>query len=256
MLLGFALPTHAQDESPTVRFYSEIAAPYYWIDKENTAQGVNVDLTNALIEQTNVEATLEHLPWARAVAEAVSEPNVVLLSVLRTPSREATLHWLGKVSEVRASLVSLAHRTEIKISTMDDARHYRVGTIRGYGAADYLLRQGFSEQDNLVLVSNIDQLWSLLFKDRLDLVLTDLATGRYELKSRGLRPQNVVEVFEVSELNLSLELATGQKTSAQLSAMLADALADLKQSGQLASILRRWDLQPFPGLPDGPVIRH
>ena len=69
-----------------VYFLTEVTPPYYWINKDGKAQGVNVDLANALEPLLPFSSSLEHMPWARAVQETLDNPNLVLLSLLKTPN--------------------------------------------------------------------------------------------------------------------------------------------------------------------------
>jgi len=45
-----------------IYFLSEVTPPYYWIDENGKAQGVNVDLANALKPLLPFSSSLEHMP--------------------------------------------------------------------------------------------------------------------------------------------------------------------------------------------------
>ena len=92
--------------------------------------------------------------WARAFQETLKKPNLVLLSLLRTDEREAQFQWLGKVHKVKSSLASLCISTHIQLDSLEDAKAFRVGTIKGYGSADFLQNKGLVEAQNLRLISN------------------------------------------------------------------------------------------------------
>lgn len=229
-------------EQPFVRFYSEIAAPFYWLDDDGNPKGASYDLASALIQETQIQATIEHLPWARALHYAINDESVVLISTLRTKEREQQLQWLGQVLVVRASFFQLVDREPFKISSLEQAQNLSVGSIRGYGSANYLIGKGFSEQKNLVLVTNSEQLWSLLYKKRIDLVLSNQVTGKYEISSIGLDPSRILETYELSDLNLELHMATGKKTNPDIARTLSLGLDRLKKNGQYQAIMQRWGL--------------
>ena len=86
-----------------IYFLTETTPPYYWIDKDGKAQGVNVDLANALKPLLPFSSSLEHMPWARAYHEALKKPDFVLLSLLKTPKRESQFEWLSKVNHLQAA---------------------------------------------------------------------------------------------------------------------------------------------------------
>lgn len=241
ILLMVTLPALAKQPS-VIRFYSEISAPFYWLDDEGRPQGVSYDIATALIEQSKLSATIEHLPWARAFQEAVSQPNVVLMSVLRTKEREPQFQWLGRIDTARASFIKLAERTDIQLTSLEEAKRCRVGTIRGYGAASFLINQGFEEFNNLTLVSNTEQLWSMLFMGRIDLVLSNPASSEYEAISQGLDPAKIQLEYNVPELSLSLEVATGHQTSSDVVEQISLGLELLKANGTYEKIMKKWGL--------------
>lgn len=239
--LLIVLPALAKPSS-VIRFYSEISAPFYWLDDEGRPQGVNYDLANALIEQSKLNATIEHLPWARALQQAVNQPNVVLMSVLRTKEREPQFQWLGSIDKAEASFIKLTKRTDIQLNNLEQVKLYRVGTIRGYGAANFLISQGFEDFDNLTLVANTDQLWTMLYKGRIDLVLSNPTTSQYEAESHGLDPSKIQPTYNVSELSLSLAVATGHQTNNKVVEQLSSGLEALKANGTYDQIMKKWGL--------------
>ncbi len=229
-------------EQATIRFYSEVAAPFYWLDANGEPQGASVDLANAISALTGIQSTVESMAWARAYYEATHRPNIVLTSVLKTPARESEFQWLGLVHVARASFIGLKARQNIQLANVDDARRYRVGTVRGYGAANYLLKQGFVEKQNLILATNTEQLWSLLYSGRIDLALSNLETDRFEISDAGFDPALVTAHFNVDELNLQIQMATGLTTPAATASAISDALSELKQNGEYTRIMTKWGL--------------
>ena len=241
-LACLVLSPSADAERDVFRFYSEIAAPYYWLNEDDSPQGVNYDLATGIIDLLSLEATIEHLPWARAVHEAQQNPRVVLISVLKTPERQSQLQWLGHVHNVGASIIGLSSNSDIQLSQLAQAQASRIGTIRGYAAAEYLVNNGFTETKNLVLVSNSEQLWKLLFRKRIDYVLTNQTTARFELSNIGFDPQQVTVVLPIDALQLELQMATGHQTSLADASKLRGALEQLKANGEYQRIMQKWGL--------------
>lgn len=238
LLPGF----QASASSNVLRFYNEISPPYYFLDDNSQAKGANVDLANAIIRHANVDATIEHLPWARAVHDAIHNPNIVLMSILKTPQRAEQFRWLGPVHDVNAAMFVLASRHDLQQLTLERSKTLTVGTIRGYGAAQYLQNQGFEEKQNLVLVSTSRQLWSMLVLGRLDAVLSNAASGRYELLQMGLPSHTLRPAFEVEELSLTLQMATGLNTPKETADALQSALNTIRENGEFSRIMSKWRL--------------
>ncbi|NMH59249.1 substrate-binding periplasmic protein [Alteromonas ponticola] len=245
MLLFFFVSAglaNGEQAKKVIRFYSEIAPPYFYLDEDGETKGAMVDLANALFSETGIHATLEQLPWARAYHEATHSPNSVLMLVLETPSRESELQWLGLVHVAKASLLKLSHRNNVNVTNLEQAKHWRVATVRGYGSAAYLKANGFSEQTNLTLVKNTRQLWTLLYMERVDFVLTNTVSGKHEVENAGLDATKLESVLDIDELSLPLQMATGLNTDRALVTTLRNGLKTLKQNGEYERILRKWGL--------------
>lgn len=241
LLLILSLSINAADEP--LRFYSEVSAPYYFLDKQGNPQGINVDVAKALTEELQIDNKVEEMPWARALQETLNKPNRILLSTLRTQSRESQFQWLGRIHRVTASLVSPVTSQTTQLHSLEDAKQHRIGTIRGYGSAHFLQSNGFVENVNLVLVSDIARLWQMLNEGRIDMVVSSMATDKYEIADIGLNPNNFHAILELPELDLDLYVATGPKTDKATVAQISTALENIKQQGKLQAILNKWGVQ-------------
>ena len=223
-------------------FYTEISPPYFWFNENNQPQGATYDLALALMAHTKLDGVVEHLPWARAYVKATSKQNIVLLTTLRTKKREKQLQWLGTVHNAQAHLIVLTHNSNVQLIDFEDAKKYRVGTIRGYEAANFLIKNGFSEGKNLELLSTQKQLWSMLFKGRIDLVLDNLTTGKFEVLRAGFDSEDVKPLVRVDDLNANLEMATGNFTDRLTADRLRIGLQELKDMGVYQRIMEKWGL--------------
>lgn len=250
LVLLLSVNTYASNER--ICFVSELVAPFYYLDEQGKPQGANVDLANAMKPLLPVSNVLEHMPWARAYQEAISKPNVVLITLLKSPERETLFQWLGPVNAVSASLISLKQFEKASISNIDEAKSYRVGSIRGYGAAAHLLKQGFKENENLVLVAEPQQLWNLLYNRRIDYAATGVETSAYEIEAAGFDPTLSTQAFAFDMPKAELHMATGLLTSPSEVRAIKAALRQLKESGEYDRIMKKWGLIPLYSAPYSP----
>ena len=228
-----------------IYFLTETTPPYYWIDKDGKAQGVNVDLANALKPLLPFSSSLEHMPWARAYHEALKKPDFVLLSLLKTPKRESQFEWLSKVNHLQAALIRLKQRDTANVTSLNEAKNFRIGSIRGYGSAFFLQQKGFEENKNLALVAEPEQLWKLLYMERIDFALANFETGQYEISEAGFNPNAVTSEYVIEALDAELFVATGLKTKPDKVNALRNAISILKANGEYARILKKWGLEPI-----------
>lgn len=225
-----------------IRFVGEQSAPFIFLDDHQQPTGFLVEITKALIAETQIDASIELLPWARAYEIALTESNVVLISLLKTPEREEQFQWLGKVHEAKASMFRLKQRGDIQITSLSEAKSFRVASVRGYGSSDFLLENGFVEWDNLILVTRPEQLWEMLYRDRVDLILFNTEAGKYEAAQFGHDPDQLVSYLPIPELTLDLFLATGLATSKETVQKLQNGLQLLHEKDKVRLIKQEWKL--------------
>lgn len=247
LVLGIVLLSNAAFATP-LRFIGEQAAPFIFLDEQQQPTGVLVEITRALINETEVDGSIELIPWARAYEIALTESDVVLISLLKTPLRQSQFQWLGKVHEAKANMFQLKKRSDIQLDSLAQAKSLRVASVRGYGSSDFLLENGFVEWNNLILVTRPEQLWEMLYRDRVDLVLFNTEAGKFEAAKSGHDPDQLVNALPIPELTLDLFLATGLATSAETVQRLQIGLQSLQAKGTLQQIKQKWKLTDTPVL--------
>ncbi|WP_088330681.1 transporter substrate-binding domain-containing protein [Lacimicrobium sp. SS2-24] len=224
-------------------FVAEDLPPYHFINQQGEKDGALYEIVKAMIEQSDIQADVHFTPWARAYDMSLTQSDVIMISVLKTPVRQKQFQWIGEIYRSEAFFVKLKRRQDVQVDSLAQARHYVVGTIRGYGAEQYLRRNGFSEtRQNLALSVEYHQLWGMLFKGRIDLLFTNTIGLEVEVPKAGFDPDKVEKAYAVVDFPDELHLATGLKTSPKVVKRLSEALSRLKESGRYHAILRRWGL--------------
>lgn len=109
------------------------------------AGGYGRELISKLMADAGQSYAFEPQPFARALKTLEATPNAVLFPLLRTPDREARYQWIGMLAKRNYYLYRLDSRKDIVIKSLDDARAYRIGVLRGDVRTDYLRAQGFTE---------------------------------------------------------------------------------------------------------------
>ena len=112
-------------------FVAEDLPPYHYIDEHGQATGALVDIVKALARHAEVDYTIELYPFARAFKLFNAKPNVLMFSLLKSPSREQQFVWLGELIDNKAYLVALKGSNS-ELSSLAQAKTSQVGTIRGY----------------------------------------------------------------------------------------------------------------------------
>lgn len=136
-------------------------------------KGPTIEILNAVLKEAQLKTSVYFMPWARAFATAKNNPNTLILSMIRTPDREADFHWIIKVSQLARVFISLESKPENHVDNREQAKKKLIAVVLNSAAHNELKSYGFSEQDNLYIVSNGGQMVNLLVNGRVDLVYAD-----------------------------------------------------------------------------------
>ena len=225
-----------------VHFVAEDLPPYHFKDKSGQTKGVLVDVVKALAKQAEVDYSIELYPFARAFNLLKNKPNVLMFSLLKSPSREKQFIWLGEILHNAAYLVSSSD-SKFQLDSLAQAKHYTVGTIRGYYSEAYLRNAGFEEGTNLSLSVKSQNLWSMLFNDRIDFVLTNTLSLNSELNKLGFQIDDVERSLELTDFPNELHIAANISLEPSTADALKMALKTIRANGEYQRILNKWGLQ-------------
>ncbi|KAF7774373.1 hypothetical protein PCIT_a0809 [Pseudoalteromonas citrea] len=228
-------------DAQTLTFVAEDLPPYHFSDKNGNAAGALVDITKAVLHEAQLSGQFEIMPMARAYHVLQNNPLGLMMSLLQTPSRKSQFTWLGQLYFADAYLVALKN-SPYQVQSLNEAKQHKVSTIRGYSSANYLQQAGFKEDKNLLLASHYQQLWHLLFKQRVDFVMTNTMTLEKELKNSGYSVNKVAKALHIKNFPSALHLVANKQIPSNICQRLADALEKIKNTGLYSQILTRWQL--------------
>lgn len=183
-------------------------------------KGLSVEILNGLLKEADLNANVFFMPWARAFSTAKNNSNTLILSMIRTPEREASFHWIIKVSEAARVFISLKSKPENYVDTIEQAKEKLVGVILDSAAHKELKLAGFSKQKNLYIVSSETQIAKLFSIGRIDLVYTDpnnLKKNLQEIEQGDVAISHKVIALENQRISyIALNINTNQKIVNQL----------------------------------------
>ncbi|BDX05263.1 substrate-binding periplasmic protein [Planctobacterium marinum] len=223
-----------------ILFVAEQLPPIHFINSQKQADGFLVKLAQAAADRAGLPSRVELMPQARAFEQSTSQSNVFMLSLLRSDTREKQFQWVGSVYETKAFLIGLAERSDIQLSSLEDAKSLVVGTVRGYFSEYWLRQRGFSDKHNLGLAVQYDHLWGMLFKGHVDLVLTNALSQNLEINKAGYKPEQVKRYLALPELTRELYIATGLNTNKKIVEQLSSGLESMKVDGTYQALKAEW----------------
>lgn len=235
--LLLALPTnisHGQD----ISIVTEDFPPYnYMLNGKVT--GLSTEVVQAVIKQANLKGVIKLYPWARSYRMAIYKKNHLIYSIARIPEREHLFHWVGVISPYRTSFFKLKERSDIKVSSLDQAKIYRIGSSTSDVNTIYLEKNGFK---NLQKVTDDVQNIKKLKLGRVDMIVYEENSFIYQVKKLGLKPSLFEQIYRLEELTDNLYMALSKTSDLTLLSKLKADLEAIKQSGIYKNIHQAYSI--------------
>jgi len=214
------------------------AVPFNFLDpKSNTLQGVMIDIAEAVGKEAGFKPEMVSVPFASLMPSLTTQRiDIVSSAFARTPARQEMVDFTDLVFTYTEGLVVSAKDTG-QYTSLDALNGKTVGVQIGttYAAAmkdkpGVTLRQYETMAD---MVRDIQL-------GRLDAALGDGPTMAYQVKQGTFTAVRYVEDYK-GVVPTPIGLAV-RKGNAEQVAKLNAALTKLRDSGELAAILKKWNV--------------
>jgi polar amino acid transport system substrate-binding protein len=256
-IAGMAHPAWSADaQRLKVQVAAEVFPPLQYADPSGAAHGASYRIVMTALSEVArgmplEVAPIEFMPMRRALQNAASQPNLIVLSVARTPQREAQFHWLAPVSPYELWLYEYKARgiEPVKDFSQLRGRGLRFGVQTGGNFHEWLLRQGVgvgATGDNSVIdpVPQNGQNFGKAQLGRIDLFAHPEVSFAYRASEHGLRADDFEKVMLVEPLSTPLWVIASHGSDAKLVADLSQQLQKMRQSG-LAEHIRQEAMREF-----------
>jgi len=211
ILIAFCLACSlARGES--LQVVTENWPPFNYQNEQGQIIGEVTTNVKAILAYANIDYQLKLYPWARSYQAAKSSPNVLIYSIFRTPKREKFFHWFCPIANFDGLYLFKLRNSPLKITTIDDAKKYRIGVIREDIGHLQLLSLGFAEAENLYVTTSETININKLLLGEIDFILQSEKELIYRLKKTQhsysefeliLRLTTVNEKFHCMALSIS-----------------------------------------------------
>ena len=200
--------------------------PYYGKDLEN--HGFMTELVVEAFARVDYDVTVKFLPWKRALESTKTGKHDGLFTVWYREERE---EWFVFSDPLPANELGFYKRKDRDISyqNYDDLKPFSIGVVRGYASPP-----GFDDAGLKTSLANDDeQNLRKLQKGRVDLVLIDKITGKFQIDSKLSSEQGELEWIE-PPLHVDIQYLVISKKIADYEATLRDfnkGLAEIDADG-------------------------
>ena len=207
-------------EFDKIRVVTSVFPPFSY-SENGVVKGVAVDQARRMFAELGFDPKIEIYPWARTYTIAEREPNVLIFSMGRNAQRESQFKWVGEITGFDVHIYRAGHRSALQLSSLEDAKDYKVlGLIKDI-KSDYLRSQGVDVLD----VRSEELGIKMILAGRADLMTSDRNAMNYRLKKMGLDPRAVEPIFPLRELSKPLYAAFSKDTDDSIVERFRDALA-------------------------------
>ena len=185
-----------QARAEQLRFgYDEYPPLSYTVDGE--AAGHSIELVREASRRIGVEPVFVSQPFIRLLSSVREGTVDSMVDLYETPERKEFVYFASESATSEFIILYVRRDARIRITSLEDARRYKVGAVRGYyygKLVDAELR------DQLALVKDCKILYGMLSEGRFDAVVgNSLAAGYYIADS--LDRGDILPVLELDRLD-------------------------------------------------------
>ncbi|QTA89746.1 substrate-binding periplasmic protein [Desulfonema magnum] len=210
-------------------------------EKNGDVTGIATEIVQATLNKAGIKAYPHIYPWVRAYRMASEQKNVLIYTIRRTRKRDPLFKWICPlVPSQSVFLYKLKKRTDIVINSLEDAKKYTVGEVRGDAGADFLLKHGFVKNKNLELVARGEQNIKKLFAERITLILDTELSLAYLTKSVGKPFDQLEKAFLLYEGGEDICMAFSKTTPDELAERVRAAFEEVRAEGTPEAVMEKY----------------
>lgn len=224
--IGLSLLTSLSVRAETIEVLTYEESPFA-VKVGKTHQGLLVDMLKELFSRTSLDYKLRFIPLKRAIVTTERMPGHCVLPVVRSQEREAHFHWISPVLVSRYGLFSRSNQT-IPLTSLSDAKPYKIGSFLGSGIGEYLTDLGYDVELASVSAQNLRK----LKRARIELWAAELVSAQEQMQKQAIN-------FGVPELIFYTSLramACNKEMPREYTLALENALKSMYRDGYMSRL--------------------
>lgn len=162
--------------------------------------GSSTTYVKQLLEHAQLDYEIEVREWSEAYAILSSEPNTLLYSTFKTPSRTPQFHWICPINQpIYSSIYALSSRRDIKAQNVEDLKAYSLGITQESYPYDLFKSLGFTEGKHLQITKNNSSNLGMLLRGRVDMIAESDEAIIEMLKQHHMSPSQVKKILSIDD---------------------------------------------------------
>ena len=224
---GFA---QSQDD---LRLLTEDYPPLNYIE-DGQIKGPSVDIVKEIQKRLNINTKINVYPWARGYMMLEKKDNVALFTTVRTAQRENLFKWVGPIAPEEKFAFFAQKGSGIKLSNLNDAKKYQIGSQRGGVNEQFLKNEGFT---HVQVVTDPMQNFKKLISGRFDLWYAGFDIVKVISKKKNVELEALYVASSVKSY-----IAFSKSTSEEVIKSWQNALDELYKNGTIHKIYSEHNL--------------
>ena len=228
----------ADTSNPSIVLLTENFPPYNMAKngknfaQNDNVEGIAVDILRETFKRADISYSMTlRFPWERIYHLALENPGYGVFVTARVPEREKLFKWVGPIGPDDWVLLARGD-SPITLTSLEQARQYRVGAYKGDAIALSLEKQGLAP----VIVLRDQDNARKLQAGQIDLWATGAPAGQFLARQVGISGLKTVLRFHQAELYLALN----KDVPDELVSKLQKALDQLRAEGVLQKISAKY----------------
>lgn len=217
LLYSLLLFTHVSHASTKLSVLTEDWYPFNYQYGDQVI-GSSTIYVKQLLEQAQLDYEIEVREWSEAYAILSSEPNTLLYSTFKTPSRTPLFHWICPINHpIYSSIYALSNRQDISAQNFKDLKAYSMGITQETYPYNLFKSLGFIEGKHLHVTKNNSSNLGMLLRGRVDIIAeSDMAIVEM-LKQHHVPQSHVKKILFIEDPNQpDICLAISKNTAPKL----------------------------------------
>ncbi len=208
--------------------------PFSYIDKTGKATGLDIDILNAISDETGIEFKYKLSKWDSALNYIQVGKTDVITGIIFSEERETFLDF---TNPLHTEYYSIFIRRNLKLNDISDLYKYKLMVLKGDISIDkFLIPMGL--YNNYVVAKSLPEAIAGIEWGRADFVLAPHSLGMNEIVKNNYKNVQV----KGPPIIPSIYCMAVKKGNTRLLGILNKGISDLRAKGELAEIQAKWKI--------------
>ena len=241
VLLFLALFLNAKS---TITVLTEQLPPLNYTDqklnmsvKDDKITGFSTDVINEIAKRTNTKINIYLMPWARVYKMAQTNKNTAIYSMTRNAKREHLFKWVGPLAKKQSRFYA-KKGSKIVLKSLEDAKKYKIATVKDDSKEQYLKKHGFAGLHTLHSVPKWNLALKIVQADRCDMLISTNFDLPILAKNNNLKGTDFQALYTVEDY--SLYIGFSKNTDDAIIKEWQNTLDQIKTDGTYEKLIQKW----------------